>query len=118
MYSIAIALAGSLYKVSSTALLTVSASVWMRCFDCFSPGQVRQKQAAIRALEEEREQCLDLERRLHTEMRCGRRAMDAAARAEDSGGGGGGSDDGGKMLNDRRSRRLRGCASDDEREVY
>ena len=90
----------------------------MRCFDCFSPGQVRQKQAAIRALEVEREQCLDMERRLQTEMRCGRRAVAAAAETKDGSGGGGGSDDGGKMLNDRRSRRLRGCASDDEREVY
>jgi len=75
---------------------------------------VRQKQAAIRALEEEREQCLDMERRLQTEMRCGRRAVGAAG-TED---GGGCSDDGGKMLSERRPRRPRGYASDDEREVH
>lgn len=78
---------------------------------------MRQKHAAIRALEEEREQCLDMERRLQTEMRCGRRPGGTAAGTEHHGGGG--SDDGGKMLNDRRpSRRPRGYASDDEREVY
>ena len=80
---------------------------------CDSPGQVRQKQVAIRALEEEREQCMDLERWLQTEMRRGRRA-----RTEDSGGGGGDSDGSSKMLNDRRPCRQRGYASDDEREVW
>jgi len=72
--------------------------------------QVRHKQAAIRALEEEREQCLVLEHRLKTEMRCGWRAAAAGDR-------GGGSDDGGKMLNESKPHRLRGCVSDDEREV-
>jgi len=81
------------------------------------PGQVRQKRAAIRALEEEREQCIDLERRLQNEMRCGRRTVTAAAATEDSGTADGDSDDGGKMLNERRHRRRRDYASDDEREV-
>jgi len=59
--------------------------------------QVRQKEAAIRSLEEEREQCLDVERRLQTEMRCGRRAVVVAAAGTDDARGCD-SDDDGRML--------------------
>jgi len=87
----------------------------------FPPGQVRLKQTAIRALEVEREQCLQLERRLQTEMRCDRRVTAAAAASTEDGfviGGGGESDDGDvRSTNKRRSCRPRRSASDDEREV-
>ena len=79
--------------------------------------QVRQKQAAIHALEEERARCLDLERRLQTEMRCGRRAA-AAADGVVVVVGGGSSDDGARLLSERRPGRQRGYSSDDEREVH
>ena len=74
--------------------------------------QVRQKQAAILALESEREQCLDVERRLQTQMRRGQRPAAAAAGTEEDGGV---SDDCGQMLNECRPRRRRQrYASDDE----
>ena len=77
--------------------------------------QVRQKQAAIHALEEERARCLDLERRLQTEMRCGRRAAAADGVVVV---GGGSRDDGARLPNERRPGRHRGYSSDDEREVH
>ena len=98
-----------LLSTHSLTAKTLSASTTASCV----VFQVRQKQAAIRTLEEEREQCLDVERRLQTKMRCGRRAVAAAAGTDDCGG----SDDGGTMLSERPARRRQACLSDSEREV-
>jgi len=77
---------------------------------------VRQKQAAIVALESEREQCLNAERQLQTRMRCARRADAAAAAAGGDGAEDGAvSDDVDRTLNEQRPLRRHGYASDDER---